>query len=689
MFGAAVGMAAFGAFGATRGAPETSDVVRFALVGLWAFAGVMESRTGTARATRSSGPLGALVLIGASLGSVAFAAARLGETAHAALRHGARLVATLACPLLIALCAHVLLALPSGVLLTRARRVATVCGYVFAAVAGLTLWAGPGHLGVGIGTFGWIASVALTLPAAHRRYLSVAGVERQRLQWIGCGAALAGEIAVVDLAFRALLKWPSHSAAVAAAATGLIPLALAASTVPRLVARADRLLVHTVSVTGLTLVVVGVYLVIVVGLGRSPQGGDRQILALSMIAAAIAAIGYSPTRRRLNDIANRLVYGERQAPDEVLRTFGSRLTRAIPMDELLLQLAESLRKTMTLRCAEVWSGGSGALERVVSVPDSGPAALAVGERERPVITRAGVTGNTWLGVWLPSLLIGRAGGAVRAAPITHSGELLGLIVVERAPGADTFSDEDDRVLTELARSVGLALHNVQLDSALQETLDEVRRQAEELRASRARIVATADAERRKIERNLHDGAQQHLVALAVNLRLVKDVLGDDPAAAAAMLDDLGRDVKATIQEVRDLAHGIYPPLLLDSGLAEALRAAAGRSPLRVNVDAGGIGRYPPEVEAALYFCCLEALQNAAKHAPDARVEVRVWEDGGGVMFRVSDDGPGFGQQAATKGQGFVNMSDRLGAIGGSVRWESEPGAGAVVTGTVPGIATVL
>ena len=109
----------------------------------------------------------------------------------------------------------------------------------------------------------------------------------------------------------------------------------------------------------------------------------------------------------------------------------------------------------------------------------------------------------------------------------------------------------------------------------------------------------------------------------------------------------------------------------------------------MNVEAGGIGRYPPEVEAALYFCCLEALQNAAKHAAETRVEVRVWEDGGGVLFRVSDDGPGFGQQAATKGQGFVNMSDRLGAIGGSVRWESEPGAGAVVTGTVPGIATVL
>ena len=125
---------------------------------------------------------------------------------------------------------------------------------------------------------------------------------------------------------------------------------------------------HTVSVAGLTATTVVVYLVIVVGLGQIPEGADRQLLALSMVAAGIAAALYLPARERLSDLANRLVYGERHAPDEVLRTFGSRLSRAIPMDELLLQLAESLRKTLALTRAEVWTGTEGVLERSVSVP---------------------------------------------------------------------------------------------------------------------------------------------------------------------------------------------------------------------------------------------------------------------------------------------------------------------------------
>ena len=123
---------------------------------------------------------------------------------------------------------------------------------------------------------------------------------------------------------------------------------------------------------------------------------------------------------------------------------------------------------------------------------------------------------------------------------------------------------------------------------------------------------------------------------------------------------LADEVKNTIQELRELAHGIYPPLLADSGLGEALRAAANRSPLAVTVTADGIGRYTPDIEAAVYFCCLEALQNAGKHAPQARVEVRVWEESGGLLFSVTDDGPGFDAASARKGHGFVNMADRLG-----------------------------
>ena len=293
-----------------------------------------------------------------------------------------------------------------------------------------------------------------------------------------------------------------------------------------------------------------------------------------MLAAAVTAVGYLPARDRLMASATRFVYGAREAPDEALRTFGSRMTRAVAMDELLLQLAESLRKTMLLTSAEAYSGSGEVLERTVSVPDAGRRSIIIGDRERPVVTRAGVSGSAWASIWLPALLDGRPRAQLRVAPISHAGELLGLLVVERPEDADAFTEEDDRVLTELARQAGLAFYNVRLDAALQTTLDELRRQADELRESRARVVASGDAERRRVERDLHDGAQQHLVALAVNLRLARDIITDDPEAGGEMLAQMAEDVQTTIRELRELAHGIYPPLLADNGLAEALRAAA-------------------------------------------------------------------------------------------------------------------
>ena len=274
---------------------------------------------------------------------------------------------------------------------------------------------------------------------------------------------------------------------------------------------------------------------------------------------------------------------------------------------------------------------------------------------------------------------------MRVAPITHSGHLLGLIVAVRPPAGDAFRSDDENVLAELARQVGLALHNVQLDSALQASLDEVRRQAEELRASRARIVAASDAARREIERNLHDGAQQHLVALAVNVRLARQLAETDPDMTKEMLDQLGHDLQDAVQQLRDLAHGIYPPLLMDRGLVEALSAAAGRAALPTDVVAEGIGRFAPEVEAAIYFCCLEALQNAGKHAGEgAHATVRLWEEAGGLLFEVADTGKGFDPGSRSRlGAGFVNMGDRVGAIGGSFSVQSAPGKGTKISGRIP------
>jgi signal transduction histidine kinase len=616
--------------------------------------------------------------------SVALTGARIGAGASGRSAHAARDIATLALPLLIAISVHLLLALPDGRLASRGRRAATGLAYVAAvATAAARVLAGP-PVPVAAAAVAWSAAVACALPAVRLRYLTSAGRDRERMQWMSVGAVLAADSALVVLVLHVLVDWPGPVAATAAGCAIFLPAGTIAGEVRALGPAGGRVLVQVLSIAGFTTVVAAIYLVIVFGIGTPPSGSaDREVLGLSMLAAAIAAIGYLPARDRLLAAATRFVYGAREAPDEALRTFGSRLTRAIPMDELLLQLAESLRKSMSLTRAEIYTGSGDVLERAVSVPDAPPRSLVVTPRERPIVTRAGVSGNAWSSIWMPALLQGREQEQVRVAPVSHGGHLLGLIVVERPAAADIFSEDDDRVLTELARQVGLAFHNAQLDAALQTTLDELRGQAEDLRESRARIVASGDAERRRVERNLHDGAQQNLVALAVNLRLARDILAEDPDAAGEMLDEIAGEVKRTIQELRELAHGIYPPLLADSGLGEALRAAASRSPLPVSVAADEIGRYSPDIEAAIYFCCLEALQNAAKHAPGASVELRVWEESGGLLFSVIDSGPGFDAASARKGHGFVNMADRLGAIGGTVRWQSEPGHGAQIRGSIP------
>jgi signal transduction histidine kinase len=647
------------------------DAVGFALTIAWAAAGLAVARTAD-RAVAWQ------IAVGALTGAVALTAARLGGPQG-------RAVATIAASLVIATSFHFLLALPDGRLARPGRRIVVGLGYASAAGTGIGLAIAGQPLPLMAGALIWSLAVLCALPATRLRYLRAAGHDKERMQWLGTGLAVAASIALIGAVLHLLVGWPASPGVVAAAASAAVPLGLIAAEWPPLARHSGQVLVHTLSAAGSGAVIAVIYLVIVAGLGKTPDNSaERELLGFSMLAAVVAAIGYLPVRARLVASATRFVYGTREAPGEALRTFGSRMTRAVAMDELLLQLAESLRKSMRLDCAEIYTGAGDVLERAVSVPDGGGRSVVLTDRERPVVARAGVSGSAWASVWLPALLDGREQAQLRVAPISHAGELLGLIVVERAARADTFTEEDDRVLTELARQAGLAFHNSQLDSALQTTLDALRKQADELRESRARIVASGDAERRRVERDLHDGAQQHLVALAINLRLARDIVTEDPDGAGEMLGQLADDVQLTIKELRELAHGIYPPLLADNGLGDALRAAASRSPLKVLVAAADdIGRYPAEVEAAIYFSCLEALQNAAKHAPDATVQLRLWTESGGLLFSVTDDGPGFDPAAARRGHGFVNMADRLGAIGGTVRWDSRPGHGAAISGSVP------
>jgi signal transduction histidine kinase len=206
---------------------------------------------------------------------------------------------------------------------------------------------------------------------------------------------------------------------------------------------------------------------------------------------------------------------------------------------------------------------------------------------------------------------------------------------------------------------------------------------EELKASRQRLVAAQDEERRRLERNLHDGAQQQLVALSVKVRLAQQLTARDPDGATAMLEDVQKDTTDALENLRQLARGIYPPLLADKGLATALEAQVRRAPLPVQIRDGGVGRFGQDVEAAVYFSCLEALQNVAKYAEATNAEIVLANGDGMLRFEVRDDGVGFDPARTGYGTGLQGIADRLAALEGSIEIHSAPGRGTTVIGHIP------
>jgi signal transduction histidine kinase len=237
--------------------------------------------------------------------------------------------------------------------------------------------------------------------------------------------------------------------------------------------------------------------------------------------------------------------------------------------------------------------------------------------------------------------------------------------------------KDAPMFLDIARSSVLkALENERLGTKL-------RRSLRELNESRARIMSSADRERQRIERDLHDGAQQSLVALRIRLDLAGELLKEKPARAEHVLRELSAEVDETLDQVRSLAHGVYPPLLADRGLRDALRSAALHSPVPTAIDADGIGRYAPQIETAIYFCCLEAMQNAMKHAHGLRSISVTLAGKDDICFEVSNDGDGFVEKEVVSGTGLGNMRDRLAAVGGSLTIATAPGAGTKVMGVIP------
>ena len=409
----------------------------------------------------------------------------------------------------------------------------------------------------------------------------------------------------------------------------------------------------------LSAVLTGVYVAIVIGIGTLAgySGGS----GLSVAAAVAVALLFQPVRQRAQRIANRLVYGERASPYQVLADFAEDMAGQLDPGLALDRMAAVLAGATGAERVGVWVRVGGELRPQVTWPPeaAGPAAPVL-------LPAAGGPGSGGL----PDL-----GPASRAVAVRHSGELLGALTVLK-PRNEAVTAAEDKLLSQLASQAGLVLRNARLTAELRATIDD-------LRASRRRLVQAQDAERQRIERNLHDGAQQQLIALRIQLGLL-DAVADDPAGVREAAGQLKAGLSAALDDLRALARGIYPPLLADQGLAAAVAAQARRAALPVRVDADGVGRYPRDSEAAVYFCILEALQNTAKYAGASTASVALAAPGGHLEFTVTDDGTGFDvATAARHGTGLQGMTDRIAAVGGTLRIDSAPGQGTTITGRLP------
>jgi signal transduction histidine kinase len=433
----------------------------------------------------------------------------------------------------------------------------------------------------------------------------------------------------------------------------LVPVAAAIAVLRYRLYDIDIVISRTLVYGALAAFITAVYVGIVVGVGTLVGSGGRPNLVLSIVATAIVAVAFQQVRERLQKVANRLVYGKRATPYEVLAQFSERVAETYAAEEALPRMARVLAEGTGAQRALVWLRAGTLLRPAAAWPATG-----AGEEPVPLVADD-----------LPDL------PGEEAIAVRHQGELLGALSVSKRTG-ESLTPIESKLLNDLAHQAGLVLKNVGLSAELLGRL-------EDLRASRQRLVAAQDEERRRLERNLHDGAQQNLVAIKVKLGLVDVFAERDPGRAKALLVELKADTDEALDTLRDLARGIYPPLLADKGLGAALESQARKATLPVSIDADGIGRYPQEIESAIYFCVLEALQNVQKHADAGRVTVRLSEEDGRLRLEVDDDGKGFDMAMHRKGSGTVNMEDRFNALGGSIHLASAPGSGTHLRGDVP------
>jgi signal transduction histidine kinase len=498
----------------------------------------------------------------------------------------------------------------------------------------------------------WIPPALAGLLVRYRRSV---GDERQQIRWLAY--VVATIVALVALQFAvALVPGDGQLATFASDVLFLVTFALVGVGIPVTTAIAvlryrlydlDVVIRKTVifAITVVVVMVAGVGLLLALSTPLTDIAPD-ETQAVGIAGLVIGVLVF-PLWRIAWRVGDRFVYGGRTTPYEALTEFSGRLSEAYATDDVLPRMATVLGESTRAAVAHVWVLVGGVFRDAASWPsDDTPAASVAVEGDA-----------------LPSFP-----GADKAVEVRHRGELLGALTVT-SHASDPVDTDRLALMHDLAGHAGIVLRNVRL--------------IEELRASRQRLVAAQDEERRKLERNIHDGAQQQLVAMSVKARLAGSLVGKSPDRTASMLEEIQRDLTDALENLRDLARGIYPPLLADQGLAAAITAQARKSTVPVRVEADGAGRYPPEIEATVYFCVLEALQNVAKYAGATRTSVELEAIDRQLRFSVTDDGRGFDAATVTPGSGLQGIADRLSAVGGELEVRSAPGRGTTVAGRVP------
>jgi signal transduction histidine kinase len=511
-----------------------------------------------------------------------------------------------------------------------------------------------------IGAIGSVLMALVCVAALIVRFRRVRGDERQQVRWLAYVAATAAILLLATFSTEFLTGEASRIgdvlfiSFVAMLLLG-IPAASGIAILKYRLYELDIVVKKTVVFGILAAFITAAYFLVVVGLPALLFGSAAGVESLvPFAAAAFLALIFQPVRRGANRLANRLVYGKRATPYQMLSELSGRLGGAYSVEDVLPRIARVLADGTGAQQASVW--------------------LHVGRELRPTAAWP-ETSTPEASVPAPADELRSLPGADRAVPVRHQGELLGALAV-RMPPAEPLKPTTEKLLEDLAGQAGLILRNVRLT-------EELKAKLEELRASRQRLVSAQDEERRRLERNIHDGAQQQLVALAVKLNLVEALSEKSPAKAREMAEQAKSELQDALDDLRDLARGIYPPLLADKGLAAALEAQARKAAVPVTIEPDGIGRYPQEAEAAAYFCVLEALQNAAKYARASAVTVSLAQQEADLVFAVADDGIGFDPAATPRGSGLQNMADRLEALGGTVEVISAPGEGTTVSGRIP------